>query len=80
MSTAHSAPVVRHLNRAVFKQDHIDTRGITGNGLIGAVVNDFLSQMVRTAGVSVYIPGRRLTGSRPSKTSTDEAVYCEFLT
>ena len=50
----HAAPVIRDRDRAVPVQTDLDLRGITGNGLVHAVIHDLLHQMIGPAGVGVH--------------------------
>ena len=50
----HAAAVVRDLQRPVLVQNHVDFFGISGDRLVGAVVDDLLGQMIRPLGVRVH--------------------------
>jgi hypothetical protein len=69
----HAAAVVRHLQRAVLEQGHLDQVAVARQGFIDAVVDDFMARWLGRE-VSVYMPGRRRTGSRPDRTSMSEAL------
>ena len=50
----HAAAVVRGRERTVLVQRDVDAVAVAGDGLVHAVVDDFLRQMVRPAGVGVH--------------------------
>ena len=50
----HAATVVGHAQGTVGVQDHVDAFGETGNGLVHAIVDDLLGQMVGTLGIGVH--------------------------
>ena len=50
----HAAAVVGHRDRAIAVQDHVDLAGMAGQGLVDAVVDDFLGQVVGAGGVGVH--------------------------
>jgi hypothetical protein len=50
----HAAAVVRDFQRAVLVEHHVDALGVAGQRLIDRVVDDFVGEMVRAAGVGVH--------------------------
>ena len=50
----HAAPVIGHLQRAVFVQHHVDIFGVARHCLIHAVVDDFLREMIRPLSLRVH--------------------------
>jgi hypothetical protein len=46
--------VVRDLQRSVGVQDHLDTVGMTGDGLVGGVVDHLLGHVIGPLGVGVH--------------------------
>ena len=50
----HAATIVDHLQRLILIQDHLNGARVTGQRLIHAVVDDLLSQVVRTAGIGIH--------------------------
>src|SRR5690606_3387606 len=50
----HAAAVVDHFQRVVLVEDHLDGRGVAGQRLVDAVVDDFLGQVVGARGVGVH--------------------------
>jgi hypothetical protein len=50
----HAATVVADFQRVVGVQDHLDRAGVPGQGFVDTVVDDFLGQVVRPAGVGVH--------------------------
>ena len=50
----HAATVVYHLEGVVGVQDHLHLARMTGQGLVHAVVDDFLGQVVGPGGVGVH--------------------------
>ena len=50
----HAATVVDHLEGVVGVQDHLHLARMTGQGLVHAVVDDFLGQVVGPGGVGVH--------------------------
>ena len=50
----HAATIVDHFQRLILIQDHLNGARVTGQRLIHAVVDDLLSQVVRTAGIGIH--------------------------
>jgi hypothetical protein len=50
----HPAAVVDHGQGTIFMQNHLDGAGVTGDGLVHAVIDDFLRQVIGTAGIGVH--------------------------
>ena len=50
----HPAPIVGHRQRTVGVQNHLHNRGVAGKRFVHAVVNHFLSQVIRPAGVGIH--------------------------
>ena len=50
----HTAAVIGHFQGIVGMQDHLHRTGVTGQGFVDAVVDDFLGQVVGPAGVGVH--------------------------
>ena len=50
----HAAPVVGDLERAVRMHGHLDEPAVPGQGLVHAVVHDFVGEMIRPRGVGVH--------------------------
>ena len=50
----HAAAVVRDFQRAVLVQHDVDALGVAGERLVDRVVDDFVREMVRAAGVRVH--------------------------
>jgi hypothetical protein len=50
----HAPAVVGHLQSAVGAQHHVDVLGIPGDGLVHAVVDDFLGQVVGPGSVGIH--------------------------
>ncbi len=50
----HAAAVVRHLDEAIALHHHRDVLRVSGQRLVDAVVDDFLHEMIGTAGVGVH--------------------------
>ena len=63
-------PVVHHPNPPIGEERHVDPGAEPGHGLVDRVVDHLPNQMMQAAGpvVPMYIPGRRRTASRPSRT------------
>ena len=70
----HSAAIIDNFQRLIGMENDLHAFRVTGQGLIHAVINNFLTKMIWTV-VSVYIPGRRRTGSSPVSTSMASALY-----
>ena len=66
----HAAAVIGHLAGTVLEQ--VIWIVPAPQGLVDGIVDDFLGQVVGAV-VSVYMPGRRRTGSRPDRTSMSAA-------
>ncbi|MNQ56832.1 hypothetical protein D3C85_709670 [compost metagenome] len=50
----HAAAVVEYLQGIVLVEDHLHALGVAGQGLVHAVVDDFLGQVVGPRGVGVH--------------------------
>ena len=50
----HAAAVVAHRDGAIPVQYHIDTAGVSGEGLINAVVDNFLGEVIGACGIGVH--------------------------
>ena len=50
----HAAPVVTDFQRVVSVQDDLHRFGVTGQGFVDTVVDDFLSQVIGPAGVGIH--------------------------
>jgi hypothetical protein len=69
----HAAAVVLDLQRTVLEQRHVDALAVPGRGLVDAVVDHLLGEVVGARGVGVHARPRR-TGSRPLRTSIEAAL------
>ena len=71
-----AAPIVPHLDPAFGVQGELDAVRMAGDRFVHGVVEQFGGEMVEPGLVvePIYMPGRRRTGSRPSRTSTCSAV------
>jgi hypothetical protein len=60
----------RSRDRAVLEDANLDVGGVAGHGFVDRVVDDFPDEVVQAAASvePMYMPGRRRTGSRPSRT------------
>ena len=67
-SSGWMSPACRDRRRSprglILVQDHLQIAGVTRQRLVDAVVDDLLAEVLGRV-VSVYMPGRRRTGSRP---------------
>ena len=64
-------PVIHHPDPSIGEEGHVDLGAEPGHGLVDRVVDHLPDQMVEAARGPVdpmYIPGRRRTASRPSRT------------
>ncbi|ENY73775.1 hypothetical protein G114_01944 [Aeromonas diversa CDC 2478-85] len=50
----HATAVVDHLEGLILVQDHLDAAGVARQGLVDAVVDDLLTQVVGAGGVGVH--------------------------
>ena len=50
----HTTPVVGHFNGLIFMQNHFNFCGKTGKGLVHAVIDNFLCEMIWACGVGVH--------------------------
>ena len=50
----HSASIVDDFQRLIGMENHLHAFRVTGQGLIHAVINNFLTKMVWTCGISVH--------------------------
>ncbi len=66
----NAASVVVDADRTIGMQSDGDALAVTGQGLIGGVVDDLCSGL----SVRVYMPGRCLTGSRPFRTRIEASA------
>ena len=75
----NSATVVDDGDAVVDMDRYIDLVAMTGQRFVDGVVDDLVDQMMKTAlAVSpMYIPGRFLTASNPSKTLIFSALYSD---
>src|SRR4029079_18808520 len=62
----HSAPVVRHLQRSVGVQHHVDLLGVAGQRLVDAIIDDLVSEVIRARRVRVH-PGTTANGLEPAQ-------------
>src|SRR5689334_20976567 len=62
----HSASVVRHLQRSVGVQHHVDLLGVAGQRLVDAVVDDLVSEVIGARRVRVH-PGTTANGLEPAQ-------------
>ena len=71
-TSAHgdATPVVDDLDSPIGEEGHLDRGGVAGHRLVDRVVHDLPDEVMQAAGPvdPMYIPGRRLTASRPSST------------
>ncbi len=54
-------------------QRDVDFLGVAAERFVDRVVDDFVREVIGRE-VSVYMPGRRRTGSRPDRTSMSDAL------
>lgn len=69
----HAATVVDDFQRLIGVQDNVHAFGMACQRFVHTVINYFLAQWFGRV-VSVYIPGRRRTGSSPVSTSMASAL------
>jgi hypothetical protein len=71
----NAAAIVGNREIAVRIKLDFDEIGVPGDGLVHRVVDDFGKQVMqrRSSVPPIYMPGRRRTGSSPSRTSMAEA-------
>ena len=70
----HPASIVDHFQRLIGMKNDLHAFRMASQCFIHTVINNFLARWLGRV-VSVYIPGRRRTGSSPVSTSMASALY-----